>query len=197
MQYKLIQIDPYPNAVFAMRGQDGRELGTARRTLRKKDGFRGFQLDFLGRQIQIKFTRRFGVPLQAFKFWEPLRQYPCRLFRDGEQWGELWKDSSGIYLMQLEDQPYYALTVGLGSAGLNFPVYPGTFLRSRPAEKQIARIETPNLAQKLNHYQITAQEEPSALLAAVYGVYIDCVSLSISGAYYRKTYLKSYGAGKS
>lgn len=99
--------------------------------------------------------------------------------------------------MQLNGQVYTMCTVGFGKEGIKFPVFEGEFKNAAMRGKQIALIETPNLAQKLNNYQVTALGEWEGLVAALYGIYVDDVTFSISDSYYRRTYLDTFNKQNS
>lgn len=198
MQYEIIQTQPYKDAVFTIRKCSGEEIGRAVRARKRNHGFTGFELEFLDYRIRMKYMNSLWFRWKnGLRFWRPAGRAICYLFQDDVKCGELCKYSNGPYLMRLNGRVYTMCTVGFGREGIKFPVFEGEFKDAAERGKQIALIETPNLAQKLNNYQVTALGEWEGLAAALYGIYADDVTFSIKGSYYRKTYLKTFNIQNS
>lgn len=190
MRYEIIQTQPHKDAVFVMRKGNGNDVGKAMQTQKRNNGFEGFELEFLDYHISMKYMGSLWFRWkERLKFWTPSGNATYYLFQNGVKCGELRKYSNGTYLMQLNGQVYTMCTVGFGNEGMKFPVFEGKFKNAATRGKQIALIETQNLAQRLNNYQVTALGEWEGLVAALYGVYVDDVTFSISDSYYRRTYL--------
>lgn len=195
MQYEIVQTQPHNEAVFVMRKSSGEGIGRAVRTYKRN---KGFELDFLDYHIRMKSMGSLWFRWKKrLKFWTPSGSATYYLFQDGSKCGELCKYSNGTYVMQMNGQVYSMRTVGFGKEGMKFPVFEGEFKNGATRGKQIALIETPNLAQKLNNYQVTALGEWAGLVAALCGIYVDYVTFSISDSYYRKTYLKTFDVQSS
>ena len=197
MRYEIIQTQPHKDAVFVMRKSNGEDIGNAVRTQKRNNGFRGFELELLDYQIRMKFMESLWFRwknrlINRLKFWSPAGNATCYLFQNDIKHGELCKYSNGTYVMQINGQIYTMCTVGFGKEGIKFPVFEGEFKNVATRGKQIALIETPNLAQKLNNYQVTALGDWEGLVAAIYGIYVDYVTFSISDSYYRRIYLDTF-----
>ena len=198
MRYEIIQTQPYKEAVFAIRKSSGENIGNAVRLQKGNNGFSGFEVEFLAYHIRMKYMTSLWFRWKnGLKFWRPLGNTICYFFQDDIKCGELCKYSNGTYVMQINGQVYTMGTVGFGSEGIKFPVFEGEFKETATRGKQIALIETPNLAQKLNNYEITALGEWEGLVAALYGIYVDYVTFSINDSYYRKTYLDTFNKQNS
>lgn len=202
MRYEIIQTQPYKNAVFTIRKSNGDDIGKAVQVQKRNNGFSGFELEFLDYRIRMKYMNslwfRWTNRLKnRLKFWSPSGNAICYFFQDDIKYGELCKYSNGTYVMQMNGQVYTMGTVGFGSEGIKFPVFEGEFKKTATRGKQIALIETPNLAQKLNNYEITTLGEWEGLVAALYGIYVDYVTFSINDSYYRKTYLETFNVQNS
>lgn len=198
MRYEIIQTQPYKDAVFVMRKSSGEDIGKAVRVQKRNNGFIGFELEFLNHHIRMKYMNSLWFRwINGLKFWSPLGNAICYFFQDDIKYGKLCKYSNGTYEMQINGQVYTMCTVGFGSEGIKFPIFEGEFKDIATRGKQIALIETPNLAQKLNNYQVTALGEWEGLVAALYGIYVDDVTFSISDSYYRKTYLDTFNKQNS
>jgi len=198
MRYEIIQTQPHKDAVFVMRRSSGKDIGMAMQIQKRNNGFDGFELEFLDNHIRMKYMGSLWFMWKRrLKFWTPSGNATYYLFQDGIKCGELCKYSNGTYLMQLNGRVYTMCTVGFGGDGIKFPVFEGKFKNATTRGKQVALIETPNLAQKLNNYQVTALGEWEGLVAALYGVYVDDVTFSISDSYYRKTYLETFNIQNS
>ena len=202
MRYEIIQTQPYKDAVFVMQKSGGEDIGKAVRVQKRNNGFSGFEFEFLDYRIRMKYMTslwfRWTNRLKnRLKFWSPSGNAICYFFQDDIKYGELRKYSNGTYVMQINSQVYTMCTVGFGSEGIKFPIFEGEFKNAATRGKQIALIETPNLAQKLNNYQVTALGEREGLVAALYGIYVDYVTFSINDSYYRKTYLETFNVQNS
>ena len=198
MRYEIIQTQPYKEAVFAIRKSSGENIGNAVRLQKGNNGFTGFEVEFLDYHIRMKYmTSLWFRWINGLKFWSPLGNAICYFFQDDIKCGELCKYSNGTYVMQINGQVYTMGTVGFGSEGIKFLVFEGEFKKTATRGKQIALIETPNLAQKLNNYEITALGEWEGLVAALYGIYVDYVTFSINDSHYRKTYLDTFNKQNS
>ena len=197
MRYEIIQTQPYKDALFMLQKSSGEDIGTAVRIKKRNNGFNGFEVEFLDYHIRMKFMGslwfRWKNRLKnRIKFWSPSGNAICYFFQNGIKYGELCKYSNGTYLMRLNGQTYTMCTVGFGKEGIKFPVFEGEFKNVATQGKQIALIETPNLGLKTNNYQVAALGEWEGLVAALYGIYVDYVTFSISDSYYRKTYLETF-----
>lgn len=198
MRYEIIQTQPYKEAVFAIRKSSGENIGNAVRLQKGNNGFSGFEVEFLAYHIRMKYMTSLWFRWKnGLKFWRPLGNTICYFFQDDIKCGELCKYSNGTYVMQINGQVYTMGTVGFGSEGIKFPVFEGEFKETATRGKQIALIETPNLAQKLNNYEITALGEWEGLVAVLYGIYVDYVTFSINDSHYRKTYLDTFNKQNS
>lgn len=198
MRYEIIQTQPHTDAVFVMRKSNGKDIGKAEQAQKRNNGFEGFELELLDYHIRMKYVGSLLFEWKKrLKFWTPLSYATYYLFQNGIKFGELCKYPNRTYLMHLNGQVYTMCTVGFGSEGIKFPVFEGEFKNATERGKQIALIETPNLAQKLNNYQVTALGEWEGLVAALYGIYVDDVTFSINDSYYRKTYLKTFNVQNS
>lgn len=202
MRYEIIQTQPHIDAVFVMQKSNGDDIGKAVQIQKRSNGFKGFELEFLDYHIRMKYMGslwfRWKNRLKnRLKFWSPSGNATCYFFQNDIKCGELCKYSNGTYVMQLNGQVYTMCTVGFGKEGIKFPVFEGEFKNAAMRGKQIALIETPNLAQKLNNYQVTALGEWEGLVAALYGIYVDDVTFSISDSYYRRTYLDTFNKQNS
>lgn len=198
MRYEIIQTQPYKDAVFTIRKSNGDDIGKAVQVQKRNNGYTGFELEFLDYQIRMKYMGSLLFEWKKrLKFWTPLSYATYYLFQNGIKYGELCKYPNRTYLMQINGQVYTMCTVGFGSEGIKFPIFEGEFKNTVTRGKQIALIETPNLAQKLNNYQVTALGEWEGLVAALYGIYVDDVTFSINDSYYRKTYLKTFNVQNS
>lgn len=198
MRYEIIQTQPYKEAVFVIQKRSGETIGKAVQVQKGNKKFTGFELEFLDYHIRMKYVGSLLFEWKKrLKFWTPLSYATYYLFQNGIKYGELCKYPNRTYLMQMNGQVYTMCTVGFGSEGIKFPVFEGEFKNAAERGKQIALIETPNLAQKLNNYQVTALGEWEGLVAALYGIYADDVTFSINDSYYRKTYLETFNVQNS
>ncbi len=165
MRYEIIQTQPYKEAVFVIQKRSGETIGKAVQVQKGNKKFTGFELEFLDYHIRMKYVGSLLFEWKKrLKFWTPLSYATYYLFQNGIKYGELCKYPNRTYLMQMNGQVYTMCTVGFGSEGIKFPVFEGEFKNAAERGKQIALIETPNLAQKLNNYD----------------------------SYYRKTYLETF-----
>ena len=198
MRYEIIQTQPYKDAVFAIRKSNEEDIGRAVCIQKRNNGFTGFEVEFLKYHIRMKYMTSLWFRWKnKFKFWSPSGNAICYFYQDDIKFGELCKYSNGTYVMQVNGHVYTMCTVGFGSEGIKFPVFEGEFKNTATWGKQIALIETPNLAQKLNNYEITALGEWEGLVAALYGIYVDYVTFSINDSHYRKTYLDTFNKQNS
>ena len=198
MRYEIIQTKPYKNAAFLIHKNDGRSVGKIKQTHQKNDRFNGFEFEFLDYCIQMKSVDSIGLKLKkALKFWVPIGQASYYLFQNGIKCGELSKYSNGIYSLLLDGKIYTMCIVGFGNNGIKFPIFEGKFENAGLGGKQIALIETLNLAQKLNKYQVTALGEWEGWIAALYGIYVDAVTFSINDSHYRKKHLETFNRQNS
>lgn len=116
-------------------------------------------------------------------------RYHFRIFEQGEQIGEIAtiRQRTGLlksysYLaLCLKSVNYQLYKIGLGKQGVKCPIYCG--------KNQIAQINKGvTVTDNLDEYTLLALDEPSAMTAVFFGLYLDAIFYSNRGEYgYKST----------
>lgn len=193
MRYEVIQTIPYPTAEFAIKSKAGNISKAA--FIRKGEKWL-FEMEFQ----QSKYKMVYGKADHSFKAflkeqlpWTPPIHNPYQLYANGSRVGEVFH-RWGHRLMEIDGRKYSTHTVGFGPAGLKCLVFEGWFdQKDNPGGKQIALIETPNLGELLDRYEVSADGDMAAIVALFFCLYWDNSSFHKSDTHYEKTTLKSWG----
>lgn len=190
MRYEIIQTKPYDTAEFEFQSKVG-HIGKAVWTHKTKkwDDWL-FEIEFQ----QGFYKMVFGEADHSLKSFikellpTPPKSNPYQLYVNGVRVGEIFR-RWGHYWMEIDGRKYSTCTVGFGSAGLKCLIFEGWFdRRKNPGGKQIALIETPNLGELLNHYEVFAEGNMAGLIALFFGLYWD-----INLSHYKKIYSETWG----
>lgn len=151
-----------------------------------------FVFDILGRTYEMVYE-----PLQQIGSWlrraKEKTDVPYTVHENGELFGRISiKRSNGgllkryeYYSLETRSEAYDMYEIGLGKDGLKYPIYCG--------ERQIALIEKDvTVYNNLDFYHISTSDDNAAIIATIFGMYLDASSYAHRGEFVKKSVETTY-----